>query len=77
MNKVVLITGASSGFGRLAAKALGRAGHVVYGSMRQTATRNAPVVEQMANFSQDNTSTCAHSNSTYNRKDQSTLRSGK
>ena len=54
MNKVVLITGASSGFGRLAAKALAMAGHVVYGSMRQTATRNAPVVEQMANFSQDN-----------------------
>ena len=29
MNKVVPITGASSGFGRLAAKALARAGHVV------------------------------------------------
>lgn len=48
---VVLITGASSGFGRLAAEALARAGHTVYASMRNTATRNAPVVEQMQAFS--------------------------
>ena len=54
MNKVVLITGASSGFGRLTAEAIAKAGHVVYGSMRQTTTRNAPVVEQMATFSQEN-----------------------
>src|SRR3984885_449591 len=54
MSKIVLITGASSGFGRLTAEAIARAGHVVYGSMRQTATRNAPVVEQMAKFSKEN-----------------------
>jgi NAD(P)-dependent dehydrogenase (short-subunit alcohol dehydrogenase family) len=54
MSKVVLITGASSGFGHLTAKALARAGHVVYGSMRQTTTRNAAVAEQMAKFSQEN-----------------------
>jgi NADP-dependent 3-hydroxy acid dehydrogenase YdfG len=29
MNKVVLITGASSGFGRLTAEAIAKAGHVV------------------------------------------------
>ncbi|OAF08361.1 oxidoreductase [Bradyrhizobium centrolobii] len=54
MSKVVLITGASSGFGRLTAEALAKAGHVVYGSMRQTKSRNAPVVEQMAAFSREN-----------------------
>jgi NAD(P)-dependent dehydrogenase (short-subunit alcohol dehydrogenase family) len=54
MSKVVLITGASSGFGRLTAEALAKAGHVVYGSMRQIATRNAQAVRQMAEFSLDN-----------------------
>ena len=54
MSKIVLITGASSGFGRLMAEALAKAGHTVYGSMRQTETRNAAVVEQMAAFSREN-----------------------
>ncbi|KAF1047353.1 MAG: Cyclopentanol dehydrogenase [Herbaspirillum frisingense] len=53
MNKVILITGASSGFGRLTAEALARAGHTVYASMRNTTTRNAPVVQQMAAFSRE------------------------
>ena len=52
MSKVVLITGASSGFGRLTAEAIARAGHTVYGSMRHTATRNAPVAQEMEKFSQ-------------------------
>jgi NAD(P)-dependent dehydrogenase (short-subunit alcohol dehydrogenase family) len=42
--KVVLVTGASSGFGTLTARALGREGHVVYAGMRATATRNAEAV---------------------------------
>ena len=42
MNNVVLITGASSGFGALTARALARAGHTVYAGMRQTTGRNAP-----------------------------------
>jgi NAD(P)-dependent dehydrogenase (short-subunit alcohol dehydrogenase family) len=44
MNKVILITGASSGFGRLTANALADAGHTVYASMRETAGRNASQV---------------------------------
>ena len=46
MNDVIVITGASSGFGALAARALARAGHTVYASMRETTGRNArPVAE--------------------------------
>ena len=48
--KVILITGASSGFGRLTAEALAKAGHTVYASMRDTAGRNRPQVETMARF---------------------------
>ena len=49
--KVILITGASSGFGNLAARALARAGHTVYGGMRATAGRNAPRVGELAELS--------------------------
>jgi NAD(P)-dependent dehydrogenase (short-subunit alcohol dehydrogenase family) len=45
MKQVVLITGASSGFGALTARALAQAGHIVYASMRETTGRNAPQVE--------------------------------
>ena len=43
-NKVILITGASSGFGSLTAYKLARAGHTVYASMREMAGRNADKV---------------------------------
>jgi NAD(P)-dependent dehydrogenase (short-subunit alcohol dehydrogenase family) len=46
--QVILVTGASSGFGLMTARALAQAGHTVYASMRETAGRNAPQVAAVA-----------------------------
>jgi NAD(P)-dependent dehydrogenase (short-subunit alcohol dehydrogenase family) len=45
MKNVIVITGASSGFGALTAGALAGAGHIVYAGMRETTGRNAPQVK--------------------------------
>ena len=50
MKQVIVITGASSGFGALAARALAHAGHTVYASMRETTGRNAPQVEEVKKY---------------------------
>jgi NAD(P)-dependent dehydrogenase (short-subunit alcohol dehydrogenase family) len=54
MSKVVVVTGASSGFGRLSANAVARSGHTVYASMRETSGRNAPQVAELQEFAKDN-----------------------
>jgi NAD(P)-dependent dehydrogenase (short-subunit alcohol dehydrogenase family) len=47
MKQVIVVTGASSGFGALAARALARSGHAVYAGMRDIAGRNAPQAQAL------------------------------
>jgi NAD(P)-dependent dehydrogenase (short-subunit alcohol dehydrogenase family) len=46
--EIIVISGASSGFGRLSALALARAGHTVYASMRDASSRNKHIADEYA-----------------------------
>jgi NAD(P)-dependent dehydrogenase (short-subunit alcohol dehydrogenase family) len=70
MKQVIVITGASSGFGRLSANALAKAGHTVYASMRDTTGRNKAQVADVETFARDNGVDLAPSNSTSARRNQ-------
>ncbi|HYZ85560.1 MAG TPA: SDR family NAD(P)-dependent oxidoreductase [Bryobacteraceae bacterium] len=50
---IIAITGASSGFGALSARALAKAGPIVYAGMRDTNGRNAVHVEEAKLFATD------------------------
>jgi NAD(P)-dependent dehydrogenase (short-subunit alcohol dehydrogenase family) len=52
--KIIVITGASSGFGALTARALAKVGHTVCAGIRDTTGRNAPQVEEAKQFAKDN-----------------------
>jgi NAD(P)-dependent dehydrogenase (short-subunit alcohol dehydrogenase family) len=54
MSKVILVTGASSGFGRMAANHLAQAGHIVSASMRSLSGRNAAQVAEIADYARTN-----------------------
>jgi NAD(P)-dependent dehydrogenase (short-subunit alcohol dehydrogenase family) len=53
MKQVIVITGASSGFGALAARALANAGHIAYAGMRETTGRNAAQVAEAARYAKE------------------------
>lgn len=50
MSNVIVITGASSGFGALTARSLADTGNTVYAGMRETTGRNAPQVRAAADY---------------------------
>jgi NAD(P)-dependent dehydrogenase (short-subunit alcohol dehydrogenase family) len=53
MRKIIVVTGASSGFGRLTSNALAQAGHTVYASMRETKGRNKPQVAGVEKYARE------------------------
>ena len=53
MNNVIVVTGASSGFGLMSARALAHVGHTVYAGMRETQGRNAARVAEVRQYASE------------------------
>lgn len=53
MSKVIVISGASSGFGAMSARLLAEAGHTVYATMRDVGGKNAPVAAEFAGYARE------------------------
>jgi NAD(P)-dependent dehydrogenase (short-subunit alcohol dehydrogenase family) len=53
MNKVIVISGAGSGFGALSARALADGGNTVYAGIRETAGRNAGRVAEAREYAEE------------------------
>ena len=51
MNKIIFITGTSTGFGKLTTITLSKAGHTVIAGMRGTSSKNAAVAKELAALS--------------------------
>src|ERR1700730_10548259 len=47
MEQTILVTGSTSGFGRLTVKTLARQGYIVFAGMRAAAGKNAPAAEEL------------------------------
>src|ERR1039457_6989681 len=52
-SKVIVVTGASSGFGAMSVRAMGRSGHTVYAGMRGTTNHNVSAVTDLDVSDQD------------------------
>lgn len=52
--KVIVITGASSGFGALTARKLAKSGHTVYAGIRNTTDKNQDKVADLKKFAKEN-----------------------
>ena len=53
MKYFIVVTGASSGFGLMSARALAHAGHTVYAGMRETQGRNAARVSEVQQYAHE------------------------
>ena len=52
-DQVIVVTGASSGFGAMTVRALADAGHRVYAGMRDTAGRNVKAAQEAADYASE------------------------